>query len=73
MTAKGMAMTSPQPPRKNTAAASRLAQNEEDEIDDADMVAEEIEAGYDVQSNAATKALVDDPASSSDNSESVAE
>lgn len=39
---------------------------EETETTTADVVAEEIEAGYDIQADAATQALVSDPASSSE-------
>lgn len=50
------------PKNRDTDARNR----DGDEVDDAEIVAEDIEAGYDIQSDAATKALVDDPASSSD-------
>lgn len=43
-------------------------ENDDDyETSEADIVAEQIEAGYDIQADASQKALVDDPASSSAN------
>lgn len=61
-------MTSPIPPKKQGKnVADYPVDAYDDDVDNADIVAEEIEAGYDIQSDAAVRSLVDDPASSSDN------
>ncbi len=54
--------SSPRPPRRpyDTDASDAY-----DGAIDASIVEEQIEAGYDIQSDAATKPLVDDPLSSS--------
>lgn len=59
-------MTEPKPPRKNAANQPPRARDDDTGIEDVDIVAEDIEAGYDIQSDAATRSLADDPASSSD-------
>lgn len=56
-------------PKKKTVPSGRSAARQEPDEDseyDADLLAEQIEAGYDIQSDAAVKSLVDDPASSKD-------
>ena len=59
----------PTPPKKQPHADRDRFDRDADETSDADIIAEQIEAGYDIQADAATKALVDDPASSSDGGE----
>jgi hypothetical protein len=56
-------MTSPKPPRRDRADDQEYDQ---DETSQADIIAEQIEADYDAQSDAAVKSLVSDPASSHD-------
>lgn len=63
-------MTPANPPNKHTKKPRRQpSEHDEDESDltDADIIAEEIEAEYDLQADAAIKSLSADPASSSDN------
>ncbi len=52
------------PPKKNRQPDTQVY--DQDSESEADIVAEDIEAGYDIQSDAATKSLVDDPESSSE-------
>lgn len=59
-------MTSPKPPKKHARSDRGEPLEDENEVSIAEIVAEDIEAGYDIQSDAAVRPLVDDPASSSD-------
>lgn len=63
-----MANASPKPPKHPDLKATKIPENEDD-ISNADIVAEDIEAGYDIQSDASVRPLVSDPASSRDNEE----
>lgn len=62
-------MASPKTPPKRTRNAHPSADTEDEESLATQIAAEAIEAGYDIQSDAATKALVNDPASSSGDEE----
>lgn len=57
-------MTSPKPPRRWNRPDDQ--EYDQDETSQADIIAEQIEADYDSQSDAAVKSLVGDPASSHD-------
>ena len=59
-------MASPKATKRTDPNKPQPAAEDRDETTEADIVAESIEAGYDIQSNAATKSLADDPASSSE-------
>lgn len=62
-------MASPKTPPKRTRNAYPSVDIEDEESLATQITAETIEAEYDRQSDAATKALVDDPASSSGDKE----
>lgn len=61
-------MIAPKPPKDH--GQKRSGYNTDGETRDARLVAEQIEAEYDIQADASTKPLVNDSASSSDNEES---
>lgn len=66
MRGREMSMSSAKPPRKHS-QDSREPSDFDETDDTAEIVAEDIEAGYDAQADAATKSLASDPASSSEN------
>ena len=59
-------MSPVKPPRKHS-LDSRDPSDSDETADTAEIVAEDIEAGYDAQADAATKSLASDSASSSEN------